>query len=86
MTKAPRCSDIEVALVSPSGTRIVIAPTTVENQARLTHFSNTMLLAVGFWGEKADGRWTLQLINKRTGVRDAEFNSITVCFVTFCCC
>ncbi|XP_035206623.1 proprotein convertase subtilisin/kexin type 6-like [Stegodyphus dumicola] len=58
----PRCGDLEIYLISPSGTiSQVLTRRTYDNET--TQLPYWDFLSLHFWGEDPEGRWTLNISN-----------------------
>ncbi|XP_028979340.1 proprotein convertase subtilisin/kexin type 6 isoform X1 [Esox lucius] len=67
----PRRGDLEVNLISPSGTRSqLLAKRLLDNSNE--GFRNWEFMSVHCWGEKAVGQWTLELIDSPSSLRNPE--------------
>lgn len=59
---AMRRGDIEIFLISPMGTRTTLLARRPRDHSR-DGFRNWPFMSVHFWGELADGNWTLEIVN-----------------------
>ncbi|MGH0180462.1 UNVERIFIED_CONTAM: hypothetical protein FKN15_004129 [Acipenser sinensis] len=67
----PRRGDLQVNLVSPSGTKSqLLAKRTFDNSN--DGFKNWEFLTVHCWGEKAEGEWTLEIFDSPSQLRNPE--------------
>ncbi|XP_041082630.1 proprotein convertase subtilisin/kexin type 6-like isoform X2 [Polyodon spathula] len=67
----PRRGDLQVNLISPSGTKSqLLAKRTFDNSN--DGFKNWEFLTVHCWGEKAEGEWTLEIIDSPSQLRNPE--------------
>ncbi|CAN9506834.1 unnamed protein product [Ophioblennius macclurei] len=67
----PRRGDMEIHLVSPSGTRSqLLAKRLLDNSNK--GFRNWEFMTVHFWGERAEGTWTLEITDSPSKLRNLE--------------
>ncbi|KAM9765973.1 proprotein convertase subtilisin/kexin type 6 isoform 1-T2 [Menidia menidia] len=67
----PRRGDLEINLVSPSGTRSqLLAKRLFDNSKE--GFRNWEFMTVHFWGERAEGTWTLEVTDSPTKQRNPD--------------
>ncbi|CAJ1048583.1 proprotein convertase subtilisin/kexin type 6-like [Xyrichtys novacula] len=67
----PRRGDLEINLISPSGTRSqLLAKRLFDNSNE--GFRNWEFMSVHFWGERAEGTWTLEIIDSPSKLRNPE--------------
>ncbi|XP_029944497.1 proprotein convertase subtilisin/kexin type 6 [Salarias fasciatus] len=67
----PRRGDLEIHLVSPSGTRSqLLAPRLFDNSNK--GFMNWEFMSVHFWGERSEGIWTLEITDSPSKLRNPE--------------
>ncbi|XP_041648353.1 proprotein convertase subtilisin/kexin type 6-like isoform X2 [Cheilinus undulatus] len=65
----PRRGDLEINLISPSGTKSqLLARRLVDNSNE--GFRNWEFMTVHFWGERAAGTWTLEIIDTPSKLRN----------------
>uniref|UniRef100_A0AAR2KL24 P/Homo B domain-containing protein n=1 Tax=Pygocentrus nattereri TaxID=42514 RepID=A0AAR2KL24_PYGNA len=73
----PRRGDLEISLISPSGTRSqLLAKRLFDNSNE--GFRNWEFMTVHCWGERAEGTWTLEISDSPSQLRNPErtyFNS-----------
>uniref|UniRef100_A0A8C7QU47 P/Homo B domain-containing protein n=1 Tax=Oncorhynchus mykiss TaxID=8022 RepID=A0A8C7QU47_ONCMY len=67
----PRRGDLEVSLISPSGTRSqLLAKRLFDNSNE--GFRNWEFMTVQCWGERAEGQWILEIIDSPSSLRNPE--------------
>uniref|UniRef100_A0AAZ3Q4A2 P/Homo B domain-containing protein n=1 Tax=Oncorhynchus tshawytscha TaxID=74940 RepID=A0AAZ3Q4A2_ONCTS len=67
----PRRGDLEVSLISPSGTRSqLLAKRLFDNSNE--GFRNWEFMTVHCWGERAEGQWILEIIDSPSSLRNPE--------------
>uniref|UniRef100_A0A8B9LZ52 Proprotein convertase subtilisin/kexin type 6 n=1 Tax=Astyanax mexicanus TaxID=7994 RepID=A0A8B9LZ52_ASTMX len=67
----PRRGDLEISLISPSGTRSqLLAKRLFDNSNE--GFRNWEFMTVHCWGEKAEGTWTLEISESPSQLRNPE--------------
>lgn len=67
----PRRGDLEISLISPSGTRSqLLAKRLFDNSNE--GFRNWDFMTVHCWGEKAEGTWTLEISDSPSQLRNPE--------------
>uniref|UniRef100_A0A8K9WYN5 Proprotein convertase subtilisin/kexin type 6 n=1 Tax=Oncorhynchus mykiss TaxID=8022 RepID=A0A8K9WYN5_ONCMY len=67
----PRRGDLEVSLISPSGTRSqLLAKRLFDNSNE--GFRNWEFMTVHCWGERAEGQWILEIIDNPSSLRNPE--------------
>ncbi|XP_066503304.1 proprotein convertase subtilisin/kexin type 6 isoform X2 [Hoplias malabaricus] len=67
----PRRGDLEISLISPSGTRSqLLAKRLFDNSNE--GFRNWEFMTVHCWGEKAEGTWTLEISDSVSQLRNPE--------------
>ncbi|KAI4902232.1 hypothetical protein NFI96_024560 [Prochilodus magdalenae] len=67
----PRRGDLEISLVSPSGTRSqLLAKRLFDNSNE--GFKNWEFMTVHCWGERAEGMWTLEIYDSPSQLRNPE--------------
>ncbi|XP_031704092.1 proprotein convertase subtilisin/kexin type 6 isoform X1 [Anarrhichthys ocellatus] len=67
----PRRGDIEINLVSPSGTRSQLLAKRLFDSSN-EGFRNWDFMTVHFWGERAEGIWTLEIVDSPSKLRNPE--------------
>uniref|UniRef100_A0A8P4KIP7 P/Homo B domain-containing protein n=1 Tax=Dicentrarchus labrax TaxID=13489 RepID=A0A8P4KIP7_DICLA len=67
----PRRGDLEINLISPSGTRSQLLAKRLFDSSN-EGFRNWEFMTVHFWGERAEGTWTLEIIDSPSKLRNAE--------------
>ncbi|XP_034723643.1 proprotein convertase subtilisin/kexin type 6 [Etheostoma cragini] len=67
----PRRGDLEINLISPSGTRSQLLANRLFDSSN-EGFRNWEFMTVHFWGEKAEGTWTLEIVDSPSKLRNAE--------------
>ncbi|XP_036930390.1 proprotein convertase subtilisin/kexin type 6 isoform X1 [Acanthopagrus latus] len=67
----PRRGDLEVNLISPSGTRSQLLAKRLFDSSN-EGFRNWEFMTVHFWGERAEGTWTLEVIDSLSKLRNPE--------------
>ncbi|XP_045436410.1 proprotein convertase subtilisin/kexin type 6 isoform X3 [Pipistrellus kuhlii] len=67
----PRRGDLQIHLVSPSGTRSQLLAKRLLDHSN-EGFSNWEFMTVHCWGEKAEGEWTLEIQDMPSQVRNPE--------------
>mgnify|MGYP001359899009 CR=1 FL=1 len=74
-----RKGDLEVVLVSPSGTRSVLSPSQVNNDDE-DSIVNYVFMTARNWGEGSAGEWTLSITDANSNGIEAAYNdaSLTV--------
>uniref|UniRef100_A0A8P4GGC4 P/Homo B domain-containing protein n=1 Tax=Dicentrarchus labrax TaxID=13489 RepID=A0A8P4GGC4_DICLA len=83
----PRRGDLEINLISPSGTRSQLLAKRLFDSSN-EGFRNWEFMTVHFWGERAEGTWTLEIIDSPSKLRNAEVlgKSIIYCQLTLFVC
>ncbi|XP_038825044.1 proprotein convertase subtilisin/kexin type 6 isoform X34 [Salvelinus namaycush] len=67
----PRRGDLEISLISPSGTRSqLLAKRLFDNSNE--GFRNWEFMTVHCWGERAEGQWILEIIDSPSSLRNPE--------------
>ncbi|XP_041844543.1 proprotein convertase subtilisin/kexin type 6 isoform X2 [Melanotaenia boesemani] len=67
----PRRGDLDIKLISPSGTRSqLLAKRLFDNSNE--GFRNWEFMTVHFWGERAEGTWTLEITDSPSKLRNPE--------------
>ncbi|XP_049417497.1 proprotein convertase subtilisin/kexin type 6 isoform X2 [Epinephelus fuscoguttatus] len=67
----PRRGDLEINLISPSGTRSqLLAKRLFDSSSE--GFRNWEFMTVHFWGERAEGTWTLEIVDSPSKLRNPE--------------
>lgn len=72
-----RKGDLEVVLVSPSGTRSVLSPSQ-ENNDDEQSIVNYVFMTTRNWGEGSAGLWTLNIADKYSNGIEATYNDATL--------
>jgi len=72
-----RKGDLEVVLVSPSGTRSVLSPAQ-ENNDDEQSIVNYVFMTTRNWGEGSAGQWTLSITDKFINGIEATYNDATL--------
>lgn len=72
-----RKGDLEVVLVSPSGTRSVLSPSQ-ENNDDEQSIVNYVFMTTRNWGEGSAGEWTLNIADKYVNGIEATYNDATL--------
>ncbi|KAK9542508.1 hypothetical protein VZT92_000365 [Zoarces viviparus] len=67
----PRRGDIEINLISPSGTRSQLLAKRLFDSSN-EGFRNWDFMTVHFWGERAEGIWTLEIVDSPSKLRNPE--------------
>ncbi|KAJ0056546.1 hypothetical protein NL108_010374 [Boleophthalmus pectinirostris] len=67
----PRRGDLEISLISPSGTRSQLLAKRLYDGSN-QGFRNWEFMSVHFWGEKAEGSWTLEIKDCPSKLRNTE--------------
>nr|XP_020510141.1 proprotein convertase subtilisin/kexin type 6-like [Labrus bergylta] len=67
----PRRGDLEINLISPSGTRSQLLAKRLFDSSN-EGFRNWEFMTVHFWGERAEGTWTLEIIDTPSKLRNTE--------------
>ncbi|XP_068428721.1 proprotein convertase subtilisin/kexin type 6 [Clinocottus analis] len=67
----PRRGDIEINLISPSGTRSQLLAKRLFDSSN-EGFRNWEFMTVHFWGERAEGIWTLEIVDSPSKIRNPE--------------
>ncbi|XP_062274784.1 proprotein convertase subtilisin/kexin type 6 [Scomber scombrus] len=67
----PRRGDLEINLISPSGTKSKLLAKRLFDSSN-GGFRNWEFMTVHFWGEKAKGTWTLEIIDTPSKLRNPE--------------
>ncbi|KAK2853403.1 hypothetical protein Q5P01_006064 [Channa striata] len=67
----PRRGDLEINLISPSGTRSQLLAKRLYDSSN-EGFRNWEFMTVHFWGERAEGTWTLEIIDSPSKPRNPE--------------
>ncbi|XP_060924003.1 proprotein convertase subtilisin/kexin type 6-like isoform X3 [Limanda limanda] len=67
----PRRGDLEINLISPSGTRSQLLAKRLFDSSN-EGFSNWEFMTVHFWGERAEGTWTLDITDTPSKPRNPE--------------
>ncbi|XP_028258510.1 proprotein convertase subtilisin/kexin type 6 isoform X2 [Parambassis ranga] len=67
----PRRGDLEMNLISPSGTRSQLLAKRVYDSSN-EGFRNWEFMTVHFWGERPEGMWTLEIIDSPSKLRNPE--------------
>uniref|UniRef100_A0A8C1WB43 Proprotein convertase subtilisin/kexin type 6 n=1 Tax=Cyprinus carpio TaxID=7962 RepID=A0A8C1WB43_CYPCA len=71
----PRRGDLEISLVSPSGTRSqLLAQRLFDNSNE--GFRNWEFMTVHCWGERAEGTWTLEISDSPSQLRNPELKNL----------
>uniref|UniRef100_A0A7N8Y8V8 Proprotein convertase subtilisin/kexin type 6 n=1 Tax=Mastacembelus armatus TaxID=205130 RepID=A0A7N8Y8V8_9TELE len=67
----PRRGDLEINLISPSGTRSQLLAKRLFDSSK-EGFRNWEFMTVHFWGERAEGTWTLEIVDSPSKPRNPE--------------
>ncbi|XP_054466040.1 proprotein convertase subtilisin/kexin type 6-like isoform X2 [Anoplopoma fimbria] len=67
----PRRGDMEINLISPSGTRSQLLAKRLFDSSN-EGFRNWEFMTVHFWGERAQGLWTLEIVDSPSKLRNRE--------------
>ncbi|KAI3376782.1 hypothetical protein L3Q82_000381 [Scortum barcoo] len=67
----PRRGDLEINLISPSGTRSQLLARRLFDSSN-EGFRNWEFMTVHFWGERAEGTWTLEIVDTQSTLRNPE--------------
>uniref|UniRef100_A0A8D0ANV4 Proprotein convertase subtilisin/kexin type 6 n=1 Tax=Sander lucioperca TaxID=283035 RepID=A0A8D0ANV4_SANLU len=67
----PRRGDLEINLISPSGTRSQLLANRLFDSSN-EGFRNWEFMTVHFWGERAEGTWTLEIVDSLSKLRNPE--------------
>ncbi|XP_034064301.1 proprotein convertase subtilisin/kexin type 6 [Gymnodraco acuticeps] len=67
----PRRGDLEIKLISPSGTRTQLLAKRLYDSSN-EGFRNWEFMTVHFWGERAEGTWTLEIVDSPSKLRNPE--------------
>ncbi|XP_008300291.1 proprotein convertase subtilisin/kexin type 6 isoform X1 [Stegastes partitus] len=67
----PRRGDLEINLISPSGTRSQLLAKRLFDSSN-EGFRNWEFMTVHFWGERAAGTWSLEIIDSPSRLRNPE--------------
>ncbi|KAF7648556.1 hypothetical protein LDENG_00155090 [Lucifuga dentata] len=67
----PRRGDLELSLTSPSGTRTQLLAKRLFDSSN-EGFRNWEFMTVHFWGERAEGRWTLEVTDSPSQLHNPE--------------
>ncbi|KAF3833148.1 hypothetical protein F7725_026813 [Dissostichus mawsoni] len=67
----PRRGDLEINLISPSGTRTQLLAKRLYDSSN-EGFRNWQFMTVHFWGERAEGTWTLEIVDSPSKLRNPE--------------
>ncbi|KAK7912948.1 hypothetical protein WMY93_013159 [Mugilogobius chulae] len=67
----PRRGDLHISLISPSGTRTQLLAKRLYDSSN-QGFRNWEFMSVHFWGEKAEGSWTLEIKDSPSKLRNTE--------------
>ncbi|KAA8585691.1 hypothetical protein FQN60_004385, partial [Etheostoma spectabile] len=67
----PRRGDLEINLISPSGTRSQLLANRLFDSSK-EGFRNWEFMTVHFWGERAEGTWTLEIVDSPSKLRNPE--------------
>ncbi|XP_026234734.1 proprotein convertase subtilisin/kexin type 6 [Anabas testudineus] len=67
----PRRGDLEINLVSPSGTRSQLLAKRLFDSSN-EGFRNWEFMTIHFWGERAEGKWTLEVVDSPSKPRNQE--------------
>ncbi|XP_067350736.1 proprotein convertase subtilisin/kexin type 6 isoform X2 [Channa argus] len=67
----PRRGDLEINLISPSGTRSQLLAKRLFDSSK-EGFRNWEFMSVHFWGERAVGTWTLEIIDSPSKPRNPD--------------
>lgn len=67
----PRRGDMEINLISPSGTRSQLLAKRLFDSSN-EGFRNWAFMTVHFWGERADGIWTLEVVDLPSKLRNPK--------------
>ncbi|XP_019113283.1 proprotein convertase subtilisin/kexin type 6 isoform X4 [Larimichthys crocea] len=67
----PRRGDLEINLISPSGMKSQLLAKRLFDSSN-EGFRNWEFMTVHFWGEKAEGTWTLEIIDSPSKLRNPE--------------
>ncbi|XP_063737763.1 proprotein convertase subtilisin/kexin type 6-like isoform X2 [Eleginops maclovinus] len=67
----PRRGDLEINLISPSGTRSQLLARRSFDRSN-EGFRNWEFMTVHFWGERAEGTWTLEIVDSPSKLRNPE--------------
>uniref|UniRef100_A0A8C2ESH0 Proprotein convertase subtilisin/kexin type 6 n=1 Tax=Cyprinus carpio TaxID=7962 RepID=A0A8C2ESH0_CYPCA len=79
----PRRGDLEISLVSPSGTRSqLLAQRLFDNSNE--GFRNWEFMTVHCWGERAEGTWALEILDSPSQLRNPEVLEIDELLVWDC--
>jgi subtilisin family serine protease len=65
--KHDRPEDLEVVLISPDGTRSILAQTRDPKGTMGGNYNKWVFTSVRSWGESAKGEWTLEVRDQKTG-------------------
>ncbi|MBC7964864.1 MAG: proprotein convertase P-domain-containing protein, partial [Fuerstia sp.] len=72
-------ADLEVTLVSPNGTRAVMAESRVLQNGSGSNYTNYTFTTPRFWGEESIGTWTVEVKDLQNGI-SGTFNSFQLKF------
>uniref|UniRef100_A0A3Q3AJU6 Proprotein convertase subtilisin/kexin type 6 n=1 Tax=Kryptolebias marmoratus TaxID=37003 RepID=A0A3Q3AJU6_KRYMA len=67
----PRRGDLEINLISPSGTRSQLLARRLFDSSN-EGFRDWEFMTVHFWGERSEGRWTLEITDSPSKLRNPE--------------
>ncbi|XP_069581847.1 proprotein convertase subtilisin/kexin type 6 isoform X1 [Brachyistius frenatus] len=67
----PRRGDLEIILISPSGTRSQLLAKRLFDSSN-KGFRNWEFMTIHFWGERAEGTWTLEITDSLSKLRNPE--------------
>uniref|UniRef100_A0A8C6UGX8 SPC3 n=1 Tax=Neogobius melanostomus TaxID=47308 RepID=A0A8C6UGX8_9GOBI len=77
----PRRGDLQIHLMSPSGTRSQLLAKRLYDSSN-EGFRNWEFMSVHFWGEKAEGLWTLEIKDSPSKLRNTEVLGKACCILT----